>query len=244
MSERLLLFDIDGTILLSGGAGFRAMARAAEQLYEEPIRWDGIDPGGSLDPLIFRAALEQSGAGPPSAREHRRFREVYVEHLQEELARFPERMTVMPGVKRLLTELAARDGVVLGLLTGNYEDAARMKLSVAGFDWNLFHVGAFGDEAATRRELVPLAWQRYSTRFDAQVTAEATLIIGDTPRDVDCALASGCRVLGVGTGRHSAEALLAAGAHGAVDDLTSVDADALIKLTASSNAHDDEPGQQ
>jgi phosphoglycolate phosphatase-like HAD superfamily hydrolase len=217
--RRLILFDIDGTLLVTGGAGFRAMARAGRELYAREIDWDSIDPSGGLDPLIFTEATRRSGI-EPTAEEHTAFQELYVRLLPEELARHPERLRLMPGIPELLDGLRRQGDILLGLLTGNFERTARLKIEAAGLLWDAFAVGAFGDEAPTRPELVPVARARVEERYGRPVPPENLVIVGDTPKDVECARENGCRVLAVATGRHSVEELRAAGADRAVEELT------------------------
>lgn len=229
MNERLLLFDIDGTILRAGGAGFRSMARATWDLYERDFDWNDIDPRGGLDPLLFQAAAAKNGVEPTDD-EHERFRELYVRYLPEELARYPERLKVMPGIHDVFQRLRQQAHVQLGLLTGNYRDSARLKLEAAGIRWEWFVVGAFGDEAPTRPGLVPRALERFAANFGKSIAAERVLIVGDTPRDVECALLNDCQVVAVGTGDHALEELHAAGAHLVLEDLS--DPTPLLELVA------------
>jgi phosphoglycolate phosphatase-like HAD superfamily hydrolase len=216
--KSLILFDIDGTLLLTGGAGFRAMARAGRELYDRPIDWESVDPSGALDPLIFDQAIRGAGIAP-TEEEQVLFRELYARYMPEELARHPERLRVMPGVPELIASLRGRPDLLLGLLTGNFEMTARLKIEASGLAWEAFAVGAFGGEAPTRPELVPVARARFEGRYGRSIPPANVLIVGDTPKDVHCARENGCRVLGVATGRYSVEALEAAGADRAVESL-------------------------
>ncbi len=235
MINNLILFDIDGTLLLTGGAGFRAMARAGRELYDREIDWESVDPSGSLDPLIFSQAA--SGAGiAPTEEERDRFRELYTRHMPEELARHPERLRLMPGIPALFDALRGRSDLLLGLLTGNFETTARLKIEASGLAWVEFAVGAFGGEAPTRAELVPVARARFEARHGRSIPPESVLIVGDTPKDVHCARENGCRVLGVATGRHSVEELRAAGADRAVEELT--DPSPLFELLSHGSSTD------
>lgn len=218
MIKNLILFDIDGTLLLTGGAGFRAMARAGRELYDREIDWESVDPSGSLDPLIFSQAAREAGI-EPTEEEQNLFRDLYARFMPEELARRPERLRLMPGILELFDELRGRADLLLGLLTGNFEMTARLKIEASGLAWDAFAVGAFGGEAPTRPELVPVARSRFEERYGRSIPPENVLIVGDTPKDVHCARENGCRVLGVATGRHSVEELRAAGADRAVEEL-------------------------
>jgi len=216
---KLLLFDIDGTLLRAHGAGLEAMAAAGRAVLGEAFSLDGVDFAGNLDPLIFRSAAEQSGLTTDDVR-HAKFRELYVRLLEEELATNGSRVERLPGVLELFETLLKETGSVLGLLTGNYQASARAKLKHAGIlpDW--FRVGAFGDAAPTRPALVPIAMAQCQAASAAALTPRDVLIIGDTPRDIRCAKANGCHALAVATGSYSTAALNAEGADWIVNDLT------------------------
>jgi phosphoglycolate phosphatase len=209
MTDRLVLFDIDGTILLTGGAGYRAMARAAVEVFGRDLPWHDIDSAGSLDPLILNEALQREGVQATRA-EREAFKEHYTRFFPAELKRHPLR--VMPGVLDIITSLSESTSHVVGVLTGNYEPTARLKVEAAGIAWSHFGVGAFGDEAATRAGLVPIALSRYKKLYGAEIAPDRVVIVGDTPKDVACAHASNCLAFGVGTGKFTTEALLEAGA--------------------------------
>src|SRR5262249_27148871 len=146
------------------------------------------------------------------------FRDTYLARLILELERPGPRKGVMPGVRRLLDALVDRDDVFLGLLTGNYEEAARAKLEY--FDlWRYFRCGAFGDDAPDRNGLLPKALAAVRACGGPAVDAADTVVIGDTPLDVDCAAASGARSIAVATGGHDVEALRRAGADVVFEDL-------------------------
>lgn len=218
----LLLFDIDGTLLLSGGAGLRAMSRAFEQLFGVKEAFAASDVAGRTDTYILSTAL--AAAGLPDTREaHERFREAYIPLLHEEIARAATgRYGVMPGIEILLPELRGRDGFHLALLTGNFEPAAFIKLGHFGlaafFEW-----GAFGEESADRNELGRVALQRAEARAVPPRLRERAVVIGDTPHDVVCAHAIGARALAVATGNYTVDQLSAAGADVALPDLSDID---------------------
>ena len=128
----------------------------------------------------------------------------------------------LEGVAELVRALAGEPGVELGLLTGNYPATGRLKVRHAGLDPDVFKVNAFAMDGVTRRDLPPVALQRYAERHGSPLDPARAIIIGDTPKDVDCALHNGCRVLGVATGEFSADDLRACGAHHVVDKLSPV----------------------
>jgi phosphoglycolate phosphatase len=223
MHRTLLLWDIDGTLLLTDGAGMRGMARAGRKLYGDSFRWEGISASGRLDPLILEDALERNGLAP-SDDGHRQFHDVYLEELAIELELVKERARAMPGVKAAIMALRERartsNDVVQGLVTGNYVRAAPLKLRACGFDPEWFDIGAFGDEGRTRPDLVALALTRCHQRFAWRPDPKRVVVIGDTPLDIDCAHAHGCIAFAVATGRHRANELRAAGADIVVEDLS------------------------
>jgi len=215
----LLLFDIDATLLLTGGAGMRAMARAARELFGDGFIWDGIEPSGGLDPLLFSEAVARSRlelAGDA----HSRFQARYVELLETGLHESRASIRLLPGVDRLLADLRLREDVRLGLLTGNYSRGAVLKLEAAGIDPHQFSIGAFGEEGDSRAELAALALARFEAAHGAPIPPGRVIVIGDTPRDVEAALANRCLALGVATGKYSTRVLLDAGASAAVEDLS------------------------
>lgn len=216
MRPTVLLFDIDGTLVLTGGAGARAMTRAFEDLFAVPDAFRAIPMPGRTDPVILADAAARHGV-PPDALA--RFRDAYITHLATELHRPGPRKGVMPGVRPLLDALAARDDVFLALLTGNYEPAARIKLEY--FDlWRYFSCGAYGEDAPDRNGLVAQALARVRACGGPDVAAEMVVVIGDTPLDVACAAASGARSIAVATGGYDADALRASGADAVFEDLS------------------------
>jgi phosphoglycolate phosphatase-like HAD superfamily hydrolase len=215
----LLLFDVDGTLLLTGGAGMRAMRRVAEALFGGGFRWDGIEVSGHLDPLIFAEAAALNGLDVDSEH-HEEFRTRYLDALREELERGRAGIRVMPGVHETLALLRERPDVTLGLLTGNYAEAIPVKLAAIGVDPGWFSISAFGDEGESRPALVLLALAKYSRLLGRPADPRRVIVIGDTPRDVHCAHANRCIAFGVATGSYSVADLRAAGADEAVTDLS------------------------
>jgi phosphoglycolate phosphatase-like HAD superfamily hydrolase len=215
---KVLLFDIDGTLVLTGGAGQRAMARAFDDIFSVPNAFQHIDMPGRTDSWILSDAVTAHGVSGAAA-DRARFREVYLEHLRREIEQPGSRKGVMPGVRPLLDLLVRRDDVYLALLTGNYEDAARIKLEF--FDlWRYFRCGAFGDDAPDRNGLLPKALAAIRACGGPEVAPLEVVVVGDTPLDVACAAASGARSLAVATGGYDADALRAAGADLVFEDLS------------------------
>jgi len=217
---RLVLFDIDGTLIHGQGIGGRCMERAGKHFLGAGFTLDGIDFGGALDPWIFRQAAQRLGHEDPGHL-HPAFYDRYVEELTAEIARGERLPRMLPGVSEALLALGADPALTLGLVTGNYARSAPLKLRAAGIDPSKFVLGAFGDEAPTRPELVKLAMERWAAR-GVHADPRHVVVIGDTPRDVDCAKKNGCRSVAVATGWHTVEQLEATGADVVVPDLTAL----------------------
>lgn len=219
--KKVVLFDVDGTLVLTGGAGGRAMARAFEALFAVPDAFRNVPFQGRTDALILSDALTLHGI-PPNSSALASFRDCYLDYLQVELVQPGPRKGVMPGVRELLSALVARDDVYLALLTGNYERGARLKLEY--FDlWRYFACGVFGDDVQDRNRLLPLALATIKALGGPAIAASSTIVVGDTPLDVECAAVSGARSLAVATGSYPADALRRAGADVVFDDLTDTD---------------------
>jgi phosphoglycolate phosphatase len=214
----LFLFDIDGTLVLTGGAGGRAMTRAFRDAFGVEDAFRDIPMPGRMDPLILADAAARAGLvlDDPLLSS---FRARYAECLREEIARPGPRKGVLPGVRPLLDALVARPGLFLALLTGNYTDAARIKLEY--FDlWRYFTCGAYGEEAAARHELVPVAIERARACGAVPAALDRVVVVGDTPHDISCAHAGQATAVGVATGGHSAGELADSGADVVFEDLT------------------------
>jgi len=211
-SSFLLLFDIDGTLLLSGRAGVRGLALAMDRLYGRPDALDGVEMAGRTDRAIVIQVLRALGRDPDEG-EIQRLREVYCECLAQEIHRpVAHPSGVLPGVGALLDALDSEARVSMGLLTGNFERGAAIKLG--HFDLaRRFPFGAFGDDHVNRRDLVPIALSRAGAHLGMEtMPARHAVVIGDTPLDVDCAKAHGAWAVGVATGGFDAASLAAAGA--------------------------------
>lgn len=213
----LVLFDIDATLLLSGGAGSRAMTRVGKELYGEQFRWEGIDPYGALDTWLFEQAAHRNGM-TVTPENHAVFREKYIIYLEEELDRHPEKFRVMPGAVEIVESVHSCEGIILGLLTGNYTRSSELKLRAARIPWEWFQVIACGDDADTRPELVRIAMQRYRQKYGQDVSPARIVVIGDTPKDVNCAKENDCRCVAVATGKYTVSDLEQAGADLVVED--------------------------
>ena len=223
MKRKLILFDIDGTLLLSLGAGRRALVAAMSEdipgiaAAAETIRFDG-----KTDPQIVQEMLLASGQPVDEARIedilHR-----YVDYLRRELSKPGHRTDIMPGVMELLDRLEGEDAALLGLLTGNVVAGAGLKLESGNIRPARFQLGAYGSDHATRAELPAIAAARAEPHFGRRPSGAEIVIIGDTPADVTCGNGVGARAIGVATGAYTTDDLTAAGAYAAFTDLSDED---------------------
>lgn len=210
--RRLVLFDIDGTLVRVDGAGREAIRAALQDVYGVTGEIDGFDFHGRTDPAIVHGLLEPLGRGDDWVEAGlERLWEVYVERLERELERRRGRLTVLPGVPALLERLRSDPGFVCGLLTGNVEAGAWSKLRACGLA-EAFAFGAFGSDSPRREALPPFALRRAEARTGVRFEPDAVVVVGDTPADIACARAAGARAVAVATGGYSATELAGRGA--------------------------------
>jgi phosphoglycolate phosphatase len=206
----LLLFDIDGTLVHTGGAGRRAMSRAFSETCQVGDVFRDIPLSGRTDTIILSDVLSRC-AIPESVELAGRFRATYHRFLEEELARANGCARVLPGVQPLLARLRSDPANTVALLTGNYSNTARLKLEHFGL-WENFVCGAFGEDATTREGLVPVAVTRARALGMPPVEPANVVVVGDTPLDVACGRFNASRTIGVATGETPAGELHVAGA--------------------------------
>jgi phosphoglycolate phosphatase len=219
VSVRLLLFDIDGTLVDTLGAGKAALRVAMLEVYGETGPIDSFDFHGRTDPAIVRGLLRM--VGWPDARIEAGFSatwEAYLGVLERELRERDGRVQPYSGVTELLDEIEGDERFAVGLVTGNMEGGARRKLEAAGLAGR-FGFGAFGSDSEWREDLPPIARVRAQSTYHKQFDMESAVVVGDTPEDIRCARANGTRVLAVATGRHSAEELRSHAPDAVVEDL-------------------------
>lgn len=219
--KRLVLFDIDGTLLTARGAPRRAFTRAMLDVYGTtgPIDTHRFD--GKTDPQIARELLSLDGMDDAAidAGLHQLWAR-YLDGLRQELAAPGHVTHVFPGIRHLLDQLATRTGdAVLGLLTGNIQQGARLKLDSAGLQHD-FRVGAFGSDCERRDGLPPVAVDRARDLVGVAFSRRDIVIIGDTPADVTCGRALGVHAIAVATGSYGEADLEAAGADVVFPDLS------------------------
>jgi phosphoglycolate phosphatase-like HAD superfamily hydrolase len=213
----IFLFDIDDTLVSTAGAGRRALHAAFCDLLGERD-WLPFSLAGMTDRSIVRCALRDAGRADDAASIDRVLGR-YLERLVDEVAR-AEGYAVFPGVLPVLDALARLPGrCAVGLGTGNLEAGAKIKLARGGLDGR-FAFGGFGSDHEVRAEILRAGARRGALRLGEPVERCRVVAIGDTPRDVEAALAIGAGCVGVGTGAHSPDELRAAGAFAAFADLT------------------------
>jgi phosphoglycolate phosphatase-like HAD superfamily hydrolase len=215
----ILLFDIDGTLVRTGGAGKAAMETALRTAFGVSTIQDRVSYSGRTDQAISRDLLRTHGLDP-SAENVRRLHDAYLSHLPAALKAY--RGHVCPGVTDLLARLTSRTDVLLGLLTGNTRRGAQHKLTHFGL-WDYFRVGGFGDEHHDRDDVARIAIKEVEIHLGTTVDPRAVWVIGDTPLDAQCARAVGANAVVVATGWHPLEELHACGADLVLEHLADID---------------------
>lgn len=199
---KLLLFDVDGTLLKTQGVGRAAVCQAAKDVFEIEEDLIGITVAGNTDGGILRDILSKHGLTPDQDNIER-FKESYLERLSENLRTRPG--YVLPGIFELLDAIDAIPWAK-GLLTGNIERGARIKLGAYGLS-SRFEFGAFSDDSTDRNELGPFAKKRAEARYGRNFDPKDIFVIGDTPRDIACGKAFGAQTVAVATGNYRSEEL-------------------------------------
>jgi phosphoglycolate phosphatase-like HAD superfamily hydrolase len=201
---KLVLFDIDGTLIQTGGAGEKAFSRVCEMEFGVPRATEFLQFAGRTDPSIVRDFFTRASI-PPTPENFRRFFESYVFLLDELLRQLDGQ--VLRGVFPLLNKLESLPHQpLIGLLTGNIRLGAQIKLTHYNL-WDRFSLGGFGDDHEDRNQIAAIARQRGHQRLARALDGDEILVIGDTPRDIECARAIGARVLAVATGKFSVDEL-------------------------------------
>lgn len=231
----LLLFDVDATLITTSRLGIRAMGDAGREIFGPGFDEHRVEYAGRLDPLIIGDLLRAHGQ-PTTPEQVTRFRDGYRSHLSRLLGE-QNTARVCPGVPQLLDALFADSGLAVGLLTGNYPETGRIKLDAAGIEVDRFHLHIWGCDSPfdppARDHLPGVALDRYHQRYERRADPRRVWIIGDTPHDIACARAQGCRSLGVATGLFSPEELARCGADHVVPDLSATE-DIVRVLTVAS----------
>ena len=221
MAANLVLFDIDGTLLDTQDAGILAYERAGRDVHGAVFTFVDVPIHGRLDPENYADAVTRHCPGVDASAHEAAFQAAYGRELSasaDEMGGFRP----CPGVARLLDRLREEPSVQLGLLTGNWAATGRLKLERAGLDPDLFGCNAFAEHGSHRDELVPVARRHFREMHGA--APARVVVIGDTPRDVGCAIAGGAESLAVATGIFAVDRLAEAGATRSVADLADTEA--------------------
>lgn len=219
---KLVLFDIDGTLITSRGAGRRAMRTALERVFGAAGGIDQYDLGGRTDTRIVHDVMGALGWQPARVTERLdEFFEAYLGGLTSEIGD-GRHVVTLPGASAVVARLAQAPEALLGLVTGNIEEGARIKLLPTGL-WPHFRVGAYGSDHMDRRRLPSLAARRAQALVGHAFAPTDVVVIGDTPHDIDCARAFGAVAVAVTTGQYTRDQLLADRPDHLFDDLGDVD---------------------
>ena len=205
-SKKILLFDIDGTLLEPAGFGRLCCQRAVEDVVGYPVSADKVEMAGRTDWQIVNDFLVQGGLDEKGIEHHR---QAVFDALAHHIAGAApsSNMHALPGAKPLLKRLTNNPDFVLGLVTGNLRQTVQHKFQAVGINPELFPFGAFGDEHQDRNYLPAIALSRASRLLGYEIPPETALVIGDTPHDIACARHTGLKVLVVSTGLHNKEEL-------------------------------------
>ena len=217
MDTLAILFDIDGTLINTAGAGAASWRLAFDELYGIPADIGKFTDTGMTDPVVGRKTFEAELKREPGGKEFTRLMERRNFHLHQTV-RESKGYEVLPGVDELLSELID-GGYLLGIVTGNVEAAAHIKLHRANLN-RFFSFGGYGSDSEERGELTKIALQRASLVYGAEVERDRAFSVGDTPLDVTGAHAAGIECVGVGSHHYSADQLREAGADYAITSLT------------------------
>ncbi len=224
--SRLVLFDIDGTLISTGGRAGQALLRALEETYGLLPEASGYSFAGKTDPQIMRELLTAGGVAATAIEEYReQALAKYLQHLEAVLT--PGSVRVLPGARSLLAALAAQPQTTVGLLTGNIAGGAALKLRAAGLE-GAFLFGAYGSDAEDRNLLVPIARKRAFEATGLRFPGERTVVVGDAEADIRCARAGRARAVAVATGWTPREALAALKPDALLDSLAEPHAVAAI----------------
>lgn len=219
MFKRLVLMDIDGTLLETSGAGRTALKLALESVYGHSGDVEGYDMGGrTILQIVYDLLAGSDLPAEEIAERFPLFATTWARELRRIIGQYDVR--ICPGAPELVHELALNQEAVLGLITANTEETAQIKLVAAGFSLRAFSVGAFGDASDRRAALVPLAIRQAEDLTGETFYPSQVVVIGDSELDVRTGKEAGVRVIGVATGEHTRERLEAAGADYVFDDLS------------------------
>ncbi|GAQ94762.1 phosphoglycolate phosphatase, HAD superfamily [Thermodesulfovibrio aggregans] len=216
---KLILFDIDGTLISAGGAGTRSLNKAFEEVLGIKDAFKNFEMAGKTDVQIIKEGLILKGI-EPSTHLINDLIGSYLKNLSIEINNNSKHLK--PGVKEFIEFIHYELKYPMGLLTGNLEKGARIKLEPFGLNY-FFPIGAFGSDHEDRNQLLPIAVRRFFERFNNSIDFHQCVVIGDTPRDVACAKPYGAKVVAVATGPYSIEQLRTTDADIVVETLSEID---------------------
>jgi phosphoglycolate phosphatase-like HAD superfamily hydrolase len=216
LGTQAVLFDIDGTLISTGGASDRAWKRAFKELQGVDVDVPAVTGKGVPDPEVGRVVFERALGREPTEEEADALMRRRLDYLPEEVEN-SSGFVVKDGVVELLDRLID-DGILLGLTTGNVEEAAHIKLARANLN-RYFSFGGYGSDSPDRTEVTQVALRKAAFVYGAPLTAEQALVVGDTPHDVDAAHAAGVECVGVASHQYDGDQLRAAGADYVIDSL-------------------------
>lgn len=212
-----VLFDIDGTLISTGGAGARSWRYAFDELHGIPADIGEFTDAGMTDPTVARLTFKSAIGHDPTPREVATVMAAYLDRLPYEVEH-SDKYRVLDGAEELLRRLGRDEGILLGITSGAVEAAAHIKLSRAGFN-RYFPFGGYGSDSGDRTELTRCALQRGERLLGEPLDPSAVLVVGDTPKDLEAAHGAGCVAVGVATGHYTREQLEEAGADVVLDTL-------------------------
>ena len=214
---KAVLFDVDGTLISTGGAGARSWRHAFDVLYGIPADIGKFTDAGMTDPTVARLTFEKAVGHEPSPTELATVMAAYLDRLPYEVEH-SEKYRVLAGAEDLLPRLGQREGVLLGITSGAVEAAAHIKLARAGFN-RYFPFGGYGSDSPDRVELTQRAIERGGRLIGEEIDPATVFVVGDTPKDVEAAHGAGCVAVATATGHYSREQLEATGAEYVLDSL-------------------------
>jgi len=221
---KYVLFDIDGTLIDSGGGGTRSMSFAFEELFSIHNAFEWVSMAGKTDIQIMKEGLAMYGLDSENGNV-RMICDAYIKRLRIEIE--TSKKYLKPGIEESLRAFSDMEGVYLGLLTGNVQAGARIKLGSFGLN-PYFPLGAFGDDDEDRNRLLPIAAERFRSLYRRGVEYRDCIVIGDTPRDVECAKIYGAYAVAVATGPYSYDSLLSSGADMVLNTIAEMDYTAFV----------------
>ena len=201
---KLFLFDLDGTLVSTGGAGLRALEKAFKQIYNIENAPKSVSPAGKTDPAIFREILQNNLSRDPDPQEVGRISQCYLAHLESEMKGAP--VKTLTGVRSFVEKVSNLAHIMVGLGTGNLERGARLKLEPAKLN-PFFSFGGFGSDAEDRAEVLKCGHKRAEKKKGREISPDQVFVIGDTPLDISAARRAGFKSVAVATGSYSMDQL-------------------------------------